>query len=688
MAPETIILLLPELDDDILMYSNSSNRGNTILHLASEYNHVLHEALGGRAGQLELVKALVRHCPNLLKEINHSGHSAYLHRIHSFSELEQKEEGQYQWDRESAFIWSVDDSIAQYLKYEYMHLDSPIETIRFLHGHTQEREILLDLRELASMHYDISKQQISSLIGAIKFETILRYVRIPKFLSALDETDSTPKSLKGFWLIFELLWEKGVRKIIKIIVDDEEDSHSDDIIELLNRFDVEEWDWMKVDLCSKTICIAAPNVRKLSLYSSGNNAVLRSWSGNDGLNTLKQLKDVTVFVHQKRESRIGTRRNLDWVATGRTERNVHEFKKRMHKNCPGVSVVLEMQLDTLGEGDSSPFSTGDAEKFELNAWLNHMGHFASFLCNIPENIIRRTRPVKVAVIDDGIDMLDTQVNNSIAKGASFYTSRDTIRSYFLSSHGHGTLMAKLILRICPTAELYIARLGEADSFDGSKQLTAESAAKAIDWARCEGVDIICCPWIITVSEVNKADIDMLKPAIRHAHNEKILIFGATSDLVYDSNVQCYPGSMDEVFCIGSVRLGGLVEDATARESQFIFPVGDVRESKVGRNSASTNGNPQNAAKNSSATALAAGLAALILYCVDLVMRGHRDGLREHNAMMEIFRAMTYHDQPKYVNVKGLFIISHDLMWEFGGESEFRDMVRRIIRPYLDGRREY
>ena len=71
--------------------------------------------------------------------------------------------------------------------------------------------------------------------------------------------------------------------------DDDETPHSDEAIEELSVFNIEEWDWRKIDLCSEVIYKAAKKAEKVFLYSSGNNAVLRSWSGIDGLKRLEQV---------------------------------------------------------------------------------------------------------------------------------------------------------------------------------------------------------------------------------------------------------------------------------------------------------------------------------------------------------------------------------------------------------------
>lgn len=84
-------------------------------------------------------------------------------------------------------------------------------------------------------------------------------------------------------------------KIVKVIViDDREPSHTDEAIETaLTGFDVEIWDWKRVDLCSEVIFNAARNVKEISLYSSGNNAVLLGWSSKDGLGKFLKVRTTT-----------------------------------------------------------------------------------------------------------------------------------------------------------------------------------------------------------------------------------------------------------------------------------------------------------------------------------------------------------------------------------------------------------
>ena len=58
---------------------------------------------------------------------------------------------------------------------------------------------------------------------------------------------------------------------------------------------IDKWDWKKVDMCCEAIFKAAPNIRVLYLYSSGNSAVLKSWAGENGL---LQFQKVNLQWHQ------------------------------------------------------------------------------------------------------------------------------------------------------------------------------------------------------------------------------------------------------------------------------------------------------------------------------------------------------------------------------------------------------
>jgi hypothetical protein len=117
--------------------------------------------------------------------------------------------------------------------------------------------------------------------------------------------------------VFDWLWRNGVREIIKaMVVDDRERPHADSaIVEALYGFQVEEWDWKRVDLCSEVIYEAAgASVREVSLYSSGNNAVLMGWASPEGLGNrakFPRLEKVNIYVRDGLEDASVRKRNTD-----------------------------------------------------------------------------------------------------------------------------------------------------------------------------------------------------------------------------------------------------------------------------------------------------------------------------------------------------------------------------------------
>lgn len=151
----------------------------------------------------------------------------------------------------------------------------------------------------------------------LRFEPVLQYVGVPNLRVVncppeqwKDKPFANSKGRKDYLTIFKWLNRKGVKQILKVIVEDDHRiphshetikpdqclPHSDEVIEdALREFDVEIWDWRKFDICSQTIVNTAPNVRDVQLYCSGNDAILRSWSAETGLVKLKKVSPLTTL---------------------------------------------------------------------------------------------------------------------------------------------------------------------------------------------------------------------------------------------------------------------------------------------------------------------------------------------------------------------------------------------------------
>jgi hypothetical protein len=86
--------------------------------------------------------------------------------------------------------------------------------------------------------------------------------------------------------------------------------------------------------------------------------------------------------------------------------------------------------------------------------------------------------VVLALIDDGVDMFDTPQTNQILEGKSFDFHDEKVRPSFSSANGHGTVMASMILRVCPMVKVYPIRLKTYENAEGKNmQIDAGYAAK-------------------------------------------------------------------------------------------------------------------------------------------------------------------------------------------------------------------
>jgi len=109
-----------------------------------------------------------------------------------------------------------------------------------------------------------------------------------------------------------------------------------------------------------------------------------------------------------------------------------------------------------------------------------MQKFTGLLANLQQEISPGD-PVRVAILDDGVDWAYTNTTETNWNGISFFVEKrrhfDQQNPWYFSSAGHGTLMARLVHELCPTADLYVARLDQTISESGHFQPTPESATK-------------------------------------------------------------------------------------------------------------------------------------------------------------------------------------------------------------------
>jgi hypothetical protein len=156
----------------------------------------------------------------------------------------------------------------------------------------------------------------------IRFDNVLMYVRFTNVTvvrSGRKAAGLTGLGRQDMEFFMEWLYSKGVRRILKLEVEDDRKSvHSDESIQKsLEKIIVEHLDWQKVDLDPRTICQISKKVEKsspakdepnrmelgpenqlkeLTLRWSGRNAVLRAWSEPEGLPLLRELQTVNLHI--------------------------------------------------------------------------------------------------------------------------------------------------------------------------------------------------------------------------------------------------------------------------------------------------------------------------------------------------------------------------------------------------------
>ncbi|KAH6680524.1 hypothetical protein B0J14DRAFT_683838 [Halenospora varia] len=420
----------------------------------------------------------------------------------------------------------------------------------------------------------------------------LRLERLSPYYKRRPKADG--KGRKDLVFFFEFMRRKDVKRIIRVIVEDNLDPpHSDKAIEqALEGLEIEIWDWRRPDLSSDTILMSAPGVSKISLYWSGNNAVLRSWSEPEGLCLLEKLNKVELNVKRIKEGEL---EELDLV-----DEPVEKTPKKSHN--------------------------------KRHEWLECMDAFSDFIENVDESL-SLPEPIKVALIDDGVDASVSTLGNRIMGGKSHHKLRgatELISPYYTSTSGHGTVMASLICRLCPKALLYVVKidkvLGEngengeddevgADGDGGGRQISAVSARRAIKRAIAEKVHIIFMPWNVVSTGTNAAGLQDLRAMIEKASRAGILLFTG-----YDQHGFLNPGrssETDETQRIFQISEFEPERPQSWREQpDFILPGYDAVREQSSEGSLLLH-KCQTVTGTAVASALGVSLAALVLYCVQL-----------------------------------------------------------------------
>ena len=99
---------------------------------------------------------------------------------------------------------------------------------------------------------------------------------------------------KDYLAVFDWLRRKGVRRIIRVVVDDTGvPFHADETIEnALEGFEVEIWDWKRDHVPISVIAKSSSDVREVSLYYSGDVDSLEEWQRDGGFANESRFPEV------------------------------------------------------------------------------------------------------------------------------------------------------------------------------------------------------------------------------------------------------------------------------------------------------------------------------------------------------------------------------------------------------------
>ncbi|KAK7402652.1 hypothetical protein QQX98_011598 [Neonectria punicea] len=411
--------------------------------------------------------------------------------------------------------------------------------------------------------------------------------------------------------VFRWLWDSGVRKIYTVEVDDDgPEPHTNAAIREAFRgrdpetaptrdFKIDVWKWKKFDICSETIVTAAPTVKEVHLFSHGNTAVLRGWASKLGLPKLLELETLRIEIFPKNENDEKDCRAYE-----------EKFKQSLARKCPRLTLE---NIEIFNHGplveltcveDETRDTEGCDQHTDLEAipkskeWIKQLDNFKDFMLNLG---LSNKPSVKVALLDNGCKLTTLHGKQT---GRSF--SRDN-KEYFVGGCEHGTLLASCIREVCPMAELYIARLDDSRVSENQK-FTIASCYEALQWALDMEADIISMSWTFerkggANDDHEKRFIDLITTAVA---SNKVIFFGALPDKGPTVDTHNFvPVGVKNVIRIGSATIhGDTSQDNLHAEPDFLLP-GEELEFQPGKH----------VRGSSYATAYAAGLAAMVLYCL-------------------------------------------------------------------------
>ncbi|KAM7199713.1 hypothetical protein V8F20_005583 [Naviculisporaceae sp. PSN 640] len=463
-----------------------------------------------------------------------------------------------------------------------------------------------------------------------EFSDMLSYVRLPDM--SIGDPEKTSKAIIELFDNLAQLFK--VSKIVKLEAKDNPAHPMDDveIARIVDRFSIEELDWAKynldLDALTPNTADHTSSLRKLRLYSTGHWGVLYHWLSEEGIFSFEGLKEVTLVVVNPYElddlpfqdpavklvDKVRVRmKKLKTYKTRPAQLTIEVEPGRVHKPRTRETYVPESVSDQFFKAfeKAQDFSLAYPERLEI--WDDaKLGPLRS----------------KVAIIDNGVDIGQKKIASNIRKGRSFVSLHDSgwYLPWFTSVHVHGTQMASLVVRVDPSADLFVYRINSLPS--GS--IDARHAVEAIEAAIEDQVDVINLSW--SFNKNNEA----LKGAIDKAadRQHRALVFCAKSDELYADDV--FPADYLSTISVAAATSRGRIGTEGSKAPDLLI-LGENMPA-YGPDYLASKDKEAKISGSSVATALASGMASLMLMLArrDVVLKECWELLKIKEVMLKVF----------------------------------------------------
>lgn len=210
------------------------------------------------------------------------------------------------------------------------------------------------------------------------------------------------------------------------------------------------------------------------------------WSTEQSLDAQESDEDISLDAREALEALETAKR--------RAKEKAREIASELAKPFCELEIIIQSPED-LRRGNASRTSEKSyLEEPQQHEWIQCMTSFKQMLYSAENNFERQKKqkltkeiekpelsgPITVALIDDGIQLLGVRFDDVSLTGRSFHPKpwNADYFPWYLSSGGHGTIMASQIHRICPRAHLSILKLEDNLHPQSKKrQITMKSAAQ-------------------------------------------------------------------------------------------------------------------------------------------------------------------------------------------------------------------